>query len=150
MSGEEYVQNAIRTEMSFQDYHYVASRLADVRVARLLHAILGFVTETGELADVLKKHLIYGKPIDWTNVVEELGDKQWYTALASDVCGELVPGATWDGILVLNIQKLKHRYGEKFTTEKALNRDLEGERKVLEKAGDCDLEIQDRERLGVH
>jgi NTP pyrophosphatase (non-canonical NTP hydrolase) len=133
MTGEEYVTNAVRTEMSFQDYHYVASRLSDVRVARLLHAILGFVTETGELADVLKKHLIYGKPIDWTNVVEELGDHQWYTALASDVCGEVVPGATWDGILVMNIQKLKHRYGEKFTTEKALNRDLEGERQVLEK-----------------
>ena len=32
-----------------------------------------------------------------------------------------------------NIEKLKVRYPEKFTTENALNRDIEAERKVLEK-----------------
>jgi NTP pyrophosphatase (non-canonical NTP hydrolase) len=93
---------------------------------------LGLVTEAGELTDVLKKYLIYGKPIDWTNVSEELGDSQWYTALAIDVTGEVVQGVTWEGIFDQNIAKLKARYPEKFTEQAALNRNLESERRILE------------------
>jgi hypothetical protein len=36
-------------------------------------------------------------------------------------------------ILDTNIEKLKARYGEKFSSTKAINRDLEKERKILEK-----------------
>jgi hypothetical protein len=32
----------------------------------------------------------------------------------------------------INIKKLKARYGEKFSSDKAINRDLETERKILE------------------
>ena len=35
-------------------------------------------------------------------------------------------------IAEVNIKKLQARYPEKFTSEKALNRDLETERKILE------------------
>jgi len=36
-------------------------------------------------------------------------------------------------IFDINIQKLKARYGDKFSSERAINRDLETERKILSK-----------------
>jgi len=36
------------------------------------------------------------------------------------------------GSFDINISKLKARYGDKFTSERAINRDLEKERKILE------------------
>jgi hypothetical protein len=36
-------------------------------------------------------------------------------------------------ILDTNIQKLKARYGEKFSSDRAINRNLEKERMILEK-----------------
>lgn len=45
------------------------------------HAVIGFVTELGELLDICKKFLFYGKPYDVPHIVEELGDGLWYTAL---------------------------------------------------------------------
>ena len=33
----------------------------------------------------------------------------------------------------ININKLKARYGDKFSSERAINRDLETEREILEK-----------------
>lgn len=51
------------------------------------HAILGMVTEMGELADAWKKRAIYEKPLDWTNIREECGDFMWYYALAVFAAG---------------------------------------------------------------
>jgi hypothetical protein len=36
-------------------------------------------------------------------------------------------------ILDKNIDKLKARYGDKFSSERAINRDLETEKRILEK-----------------
>ena len=44
------------------------------------HMGLGIVGEVGEIIDALKKHHIYGKPLDRANLVEELGDVCWYVA----------------------------------------------------------------------
>ena len=38
-----------------------------------------------------------------------------------------------ESILDTNIEKLKARYGEKFSSDRAINRDLEKERMILEK-----------------
>ena len=44
----------------------------------LLHMAVGISGESGELLDAIKKVVIYGKPIDRKNVVEELGDLEFY------------------------------------------------------------------------
>ena len=44
------------------------------------HMCLGIVGEMGELVDAIKKAYVYGKGIDQTNIVEEVGDVSWYTA----------------------------------------------------------------------
>ena len=44
----------------------------------LMHMDVGISGESGELLDAIKKVVIYGKPIDRKNVVEELGDLEFY------------------------------------------------------------------------
>lgn len=95
---------------------------------RLLHGVMGNSTEAGELLDQLKKHIFYGKELDRTNIIEELGDQFWYMAVITHCLN--IPLSE---ILEKNINKLKARYPEKFSSEKAINRDLEKEREVLEK-----------------
>lgn len=46
--------------------------------AHLLHMALGICGEAGELADAIKKHAVYNKPLDLENVIEELGDLEFY------------------------------------------------------------------------
>jgi len=43
-----------------------------------LHMCMGLSGETGELIDAIKKAVIYRKPLDLENVIEELGDIEFY------------------------------------------------------------------------
>lgn len=93
----------------------------------LLHAAMGCVTEAGEVLQTVVDHVFQGKPLDAVNLKEEVGDLEWYQALALKTIGCSLQEA-----LQANINKLRARYGEKFSQEKALNRDLDKEREVLE------------------
>jgi NTP pyrophosphatase (non-canonical NTP hydrolase) len=127
MKTENYIENALKTESL--NLESLRSRLSDEKVIRGLHSALGMVTEAGELADVFKKHIFYGKPIDWVNVEEELGDLFWYVAVMVDVLGK----ESFDSILQKNVDKLAKRYKDQtFTEASALHRDLSGEREILE------------------
>lgn len=107
-------------------------RLLEVDSIRLLHSLIGMVTESaGELAPVLIQYLETGDPIDWVNVAEELGDCLWYVGLGTNLQNQHT-GQTFNDILTRNIRKLATRYGKKFSERDAKNRDLDAERKVLE------------------
>jgi NTP pyrophosphatase (non-canonical NTP hydrolase) len=121
---QAYVDEATRTE---PDYAQVISRLKDPRTVRLLHAAMGLVTESAKFLDMLKKHIFYGKPIDKANAVEEVGDALWYQRIA---CHELE--VRFLKVLETNQAKLRKRFPEKFTSDKAINRDTDAERKILE------------------
>jgi len=43
-----------------------------------MHMAIGIAGEAGELLDAIKKYVIYNKPLDLVNVVEELGDLEFY------------------------------------------------------------------------
>lgn len=64
--------------------HYLAKPGQDIinsldsGQAHLLHMVMGVCGEAGELLDALKKHIIYGKQLDMSNVIEELGDIEFY------------------------------------------------------------------------
>lgn len=47
---------------------------------RITHHLAGVIGESGEAVDMLKKTVIYGKPLDVPKFVKELGDICWYTA----------------------------------------------------------------------
>lgn len=46
--------------------------------AHLLHMAVGIAGEAGELLDAIKKATIYNKDLDIDNVIEELGDLEFY------------------------------------------------------------------------
>lgn len=75
--------------------------------ADLNHMALGIGGEAGELQDCIKKFTIYGKPIDLDNVIEELGDLEWYMSHL-----RLILGLNREQVLLANIDKLKKRYAE--------------------------------------
>jgi NTP pyrophosphatase (non-canonical NTP hydrolase) len=129
MTPDEYQALANRTEYT-PDFVRLEGRSPEhnFMIARLIHAQLGLASEAGEIADALKKHIIYGKALDELNVFEEVGDHSWYSALA---CGAIRRG--FEDALARNIDKLKTRYPDKFTQDAALNRDLSAERAALEK-----------------
>src|SRR5687767_705976 len=114
MDAKTYQSDATVTDL--MDYGPVLERLQNIKTVRLLHAGMGLCTEAGEFLDMLKKHILYGKPLDEVNLKEELGDKLWYTALALD---ELK--TTFEEVMDVNIAKLRARYPNKFTEHDAIN-----------------------------
>lgn len=94
---------------------------------RIFHSIVGISTEATELLEALD---INGNNMDNINIAEEFGDIDWYKAIGVD---EL--NIKWVTILGTVIKKLKTRYPERFTSEDAINRNLDQEREVLNKMG---------------
>ena len=125
MNNQDYIKETERTDLDFVDYKNAGIR-AHVNV-EMVHYTDGLSTEAGELKDVYKKHIAYNKPIDLPNVKEELGDLLWYIARICDL-----QGWTIEEVQQLNIDKLKARYPEKFTSKKAIDRNLIKERQILE------------------
>lgn len=93
----------------------------------LLHGAIGIATEAGEMLDAVKRSLFYGAELDRTNLIEELGDLEWYMAVIRDAVG-----VTQEEVQRINIDKLRARYPEKFTQQHAFERNLDRERSVLE------------------
>ena len=95
---------------------------------RIFHGIIGIITEAGELAEALAQAIVTGEQLDLTNVAEEVGDNQWYAAAILRVLG-----TTFDDVQRTNIAKLRARFPNKFDAHDANNRNLERERKILER-----------------
>ena len=117
--------------MNLEVYKKEAKRTLSMCENKLLddiHMVSGMITESAEIMDVYKKHIAYGKELDLVNVKEEIGDLMWYIVNMCTI-------NNWDleSILETNINKLKSRYPEKFSSENALNRNLKKEREILEK-----------------
>lgn len=73
--------------------------------AHALHMAVGVSGEAGELLDAVKKYAIYVKPVDRENVVEEMGDIEFYLqGLRSGL------GITREETLEANLAKLGKRY----------------------------------------
>lgn len=126
-----YVQDALRTDLSDEQYEGVKDRCTK-ETLQLLHAAIGLATEAGELLDQLKKHLFYDRELDFTNLIEEGGDGAWYLALLLGTLEKVGRIPSSDVALTKNIAKLRQRYPEAFTNEAAIQRDLDEERKILE------------------
>lgn len=123
MEPSDYIRKALRTENKIYSF-----RRTENVTPRIEHAIMGIVTESGELMDAIKKAKIYRKKMDKTNLIEEMGDLMWYLALLTD---EL--GTSFEKIWDKNIRKLTVRYPEKYSNSKATKRRIGKERAELEK-----------------
>lgn len=103
----------------------------------IAHAILGAATEGVELVEALYGYLFDNKEFDIINLQEEFGDLAWYRALGLQHVNQ-----THVENLIQNDAKLEKRFGpvDVGFTYKAVNeRDLEGERAVLEGKDDVDV-----------
>jgi NTP pyrophosphatase (non-canonical NTP hydrolase) len=126
MDSKLYQQIILRTEN--KDFDGIQKRFSTEENTRLMHSALGLSTEANEFLDTLKKTIYYGKNLDKVNLIEELGDLLYYTALALDVLG-----SSFEEAMEVNSKKLQKRYNKgEFTTEAAINRNLKVEREVLE------------------
>ena len=120
MNTHDYMEQALMTE-SLPETELTHEQ------KRLTHASLGLCTEAAELADAVKKHIFYGKPLDKVNLIEEIGDILWYSAIVLDACQ-----SSFDDAMDKNIAKLRKRYPQGiFSASKAIHRDVEAEREVL-------------------
>ena len=95
---------------------------------RLLHGFMGIGTEAGEGLEALAQYFQEGQ-LDKVNVGEELGDCFWYAAIIADECE-----TSFEAEQKKNLDKLAARYKKKqrFSSEESINRDLLGERRILE------------------
>ncbi len=83
----------------------------------LLNASMGLCGESGEVVDLLKKHIFQGHPLDENKVIDELGDIAWYLAEAATALN-----IDLEDILKHNVEKLKKRYPEGFESDKSIHR----------------------------
>lgn len=96
--------------MNIVDYHDYVEKLASPQSTatekdRLLAAVLGLSGEAGECADIVKKHIYHGKPLDKENLILEIGDSIWYVAF---LCNTL--GINIQDVINKNVEKLQSRY----------------------------------------
>lgn len=124
MEMSQYLNESKITDLKNIDPAFVR---CDRDMVRLLHGGIGIATESGEILDQLKKHIYYGKPLDKVNLKEEIGDVLWYCAL---LLREL--DSTFEEVAETNINKLRARFGDKFSEYDAQHRDLVKERSILE------------------
>lgn len=82
-----------------------------------IYAVLGLAGEAGEVADLTKKWRYHDHPYDRDKFLKELGDAQWYLAVAA-----LAHGFTLAEVMEANIEKLRQRYPQGFSAEASINR----------------------------
>lgn len=112
------------------EYQKLALRTANTKamedpIEKITNGSLGLSGESGEVADHIKKFKYQGHELNREYIAKELGDICWYIALLADGIGYEL-----ETIMQMNIDKLKERYPEGFSTDRSLhrkeNKDYEG------------------------
>jgi NTP pyrophosphatase (non-canonical NTP hydrolase) len=113
------------TSMESKDYIALVDRLWAIEdtanLPRLLTAVIGMQSETGEFAEIVKKCVFQGKELDESvkfHLKRELGDIIWYWAQ-----GVMSLGFTPSEIIKENINKLEKRYPNGFETIRSEHRE---------------------------
>ena len=107
--------------MTINEYQQLAMRTLNPELGEkdvLINGVMGLCGESGEVIDIVKKHLAQGHPLDKDKLAKELGDVAWYLAETAYAIGFPL-----EDILRMNIEKLKARYPEGFSSEKSMRRD---------------------------
>jgi NTP pyrophosphatase (non-canonical NTP hydrolase) len=127
MDSVTYQDKALRT-MASQSGILERLNSYGTQAMQLINGTVGLSNEVGELNDAVKRHIEYGKPLDVTNVKEEVGDCFWRLR---QICQAV--GLTFEECMEHNIAKLKVRYPEAYSDTQAdeQNRDRNSERKSL-------------------
>lgn len=97
-------------------YPEVADRAERFKAGtELIHATLGIAGESGEVVDIIKKHVAYGKALDKTKLCDELGDLFHYMSRVM-----FLTGISLEEIQTANLTKLRSRYPNGYTHTAAI------------------------------
>lgn len=107
----------IMTLNEYQDLAMTTSNKGQTENERLINAALGLAGEGGEVCDALKKFLAHGHPLDKTGLLLECGDVMWYVCLLAKALN-----SDLETIAQMNVDKLKKRYPDGFSSERSINR----------------------------
>ena len=104
--------------MNANEYQNLAGRtIANITKTEMMrHALHGMVGEIGELHSLYQK-TYQGHLLDEAHLKKECGDLLWFVA---EYCTAM--GWKLGDVMQLNINKLKVRYPEGFSTDKSLHR----------------------------
>lgn len=108
--------------MNLQEYQSKSSRTMNKKLSleqSISNMLMGIQGESGEVADILKKHLYQGHELNEDHLAEEIGDTMFYIV---NLCNLL--GLDLSKILETNYNKLLNRYPEGFDTFKSINREI--------------------------
>ena len=83
----------------------------------LINGVMGLCGESGEVIDIVKKHLAQGHELNKDKIIEELGDVLWYVAEVAYVLDVKL-----EDVFTLNIEKLSKRYKNGFSVSDSINR----------------------------
>lgn len=106
--------------MEANKYQKLAMRTVNKELSKkdmLVNGVMGLNGESGEVIDLVKKHLFHGHELDNDKLVKELGDVMWYIA---EVCTAL--DVDMNEVMEKNIEKLTKRYQNGFSKEASINR----------------------------
>lgn len=109
--------------MTLNEYQNLAMRTSrkDMPpVDHLFNGILGLAGETGECADLVKKHFYQDGRDIAEKLMDEMSDVLWY-------CAEVITAMDWtmDEVAQHNVEKLRKRYPDGFDAERSLHREGE-------------------------
>ena len=106
--------------MEINEYQKLAMRTLNPKIEKkelILNASMGLCGESGEVIDLVKKHLFQGHDLDEEVLIKELGDVAWYLAEAATALD-----VNLSEILEKNIKKLENRFPDGFNSNRSINR----------------------------
>lgn len=101
--------------MTINEYQKEALRTAGK--AGIVNGVLGLCGESGECADMIKKHMFQGHELDKEHLAKELGDVAWYLAVSAYAIGYDL-----ETIMQMNVDKLRNRYPDGFDSNLSQHR----------------------------
>lgn len=126
MQPNEYMKAALAKEAD-QERIYRRRVELGVPMSRLENGLRGLENEVGELADIVKGVVEYGRPLDPIHVIEECGDALWRI---SQVLASV--GGTLEGAMAANLRKLAVRFKDQCVDHTEADRLRAAERAALE------------------
>ena len=106
--------------MEGKEYQKLAMKTLNPSLTKkdmLVNGVMGLNGESGEVIDIVKKHMFQGHELDNDKIKKELGDVMWYVA---EVCEAL--DLSLDEVMEGNIEKLAKRFKDGFTVNESINR----------------------------
>jgi len=103
--------------MDLNEYQKLASKTANMGENSLTNFALGVAGEAGEVADLVKKSVYHGHPMNYEALIKELGDVLWYVSQLAAWAG-----VDLEEVALININKLMKRYPNGFSQEASLER----------------------------